>query len=55
MKTDKRVSIVILPAALATPVQLAEQEQPQQTGKLEHYTITDLGTLGGTVQPSERY
>jgi hypothetical protein len=32
---------VILPVALAIPVRLAAQKQI-------HYTVTDVGTLGGT-------
>ena len=42
------ITAMTLFAVLAIPSQLAAQEQPQQAGKLQHYTITDLGTLGGT-------
>jgi probable HAF family extracellular repeat protein len=37
-------------AALGAPVglRLAAHEQQQHRGKLRHYTITNLGTLGGT-------
>jgi probable HAF family extracellular repeat protein len=40
-KTLMRISTVTLFAALAIPVQLAAQKQIR-------YTVTDLGTLGGT-------
>lgn len=36
-------------SALAVPVRLAAQEQQQQTKKLPRYTVTDLGTFGGTI------
>src|SRR5881397_951629 len=35
-------------AALAMPVRLAAQEQQQKAKHVQRYTITDLGTLGGT-------
>jgi probable HAF family extracellular repeat protein len=35
--------------ALAIPMRLTAQGQQQQTKKLPRYTVTDLGTLGGTV------
>jgi probable HAF family extracellular repeat protein len=50
-KTWTRITALALFAALAIPVQLAAQEQ-QRTQPNEHhfqrYTVTDLGTLGGT-------
>ena len=41
-------SAAALLALCLVPVRFAAQEQPQQAGKLQHYTITELGTLGGT-------
>ncbi len=41
-------------AALAIPVGLAAQEQQEQKAeKPQHYTVTDLGTLGGTFGIAE--
>ena len=40
------ISAIAMVAVLAVPLQLVAQKQ--QTKKLPHYTITDLGTLGGT-------
>jgi probable HAF family extracellular repeat protein len=37
------ITLMILFAALATPVRLPAQENPTV-----HYAVTDLGTLGGT-------
>ena len=43
-----KVTIAAL-AALSIPLGLAAQEQQQQqAAKFPHYTVTDLGTLGGT-------
>ena len=39
------ITAITLLAALAIPAQLAAQEQNQQPPR---YTVTDLGTLGGT-------
>ena len=48
-RTLTRITAMTLFAALAIPVGLAAQEQQQQNaGKPQHYTVTDLGTLGGT-------
>jgi probable HAF family extracellular repeat protein len=48
MKCAKLVFIVVITlfAALTIPLRLAAQNE--QTQKLHHYTVTDLGTLGGT-------
>lgn len=35
-------------AALATPIRLVGQAQPEHSTKQTHYTITNLGSLGGT-------
>jgi probable HAF family extracellular repeat protein len=35
-------------AALATPIQLAAQDQQEHHKKHTHYTVTSLGSLGGT-------
>jgi probable HAF family extracellular repeat protein len=40
---------VTLFAALALTAQLAAQEPQQKADKPQHYTVHDLGTLGGTV------
>jgi probable HAF family extracellular repeat protein len=45
-KTLMFVTEMTLLATLAVPVRLAAQEQ--QNKKLPHYTVTDLGSLGGT-------
>ena len=43
------ITAAVLFAALAIPISLAAQGQPQtQPQKLPRYTVTDLGTLGGT-------
>jgi len=43
-----KVTIVVL-AALSIPLGLeAQQQQQQKAAKVRHYTVTDLGTLGGT-------
>ena len=43
------ITAMTLFAALALPVQLAEQDQGQQhSAKLSHYKLTVLGTLAGT-------
>lgn len=50
-KTWTRIIILALFAALAIPVQLAAQEQQHEQPIGQHfprYTVTDLGTLGGT-------
>jgi len=39
---------VSLFAALAMPARTTAQEQPRRKNKLSRYTVTDLGTLGGT-------
>jgi len=44
-RTLTLLTTMTLFAALAVPVRLAAQEQKQD---LPHYTVTDLGTLGGT-------
>ena len=41
------VTAMTLFAALATPVRIAAQEQEQKAERPPHYTVTDLGTLGG--------
>jgi probable HAF family extracellular repeat protein len=51
MKSTTLTSIATMTlfAALALPLRVAAQEQQQQTAQmLPHYTVTDLGTLGGT-------
>jgi probable HAF family extracellular repeat protein len=48
-RTLARITAIVLFAELAIPVGLAAQEQQaQQSVRLQHYTVTDLGTLGGT-------
>jgi probable HAF family extracellular repeat protein len=42
------ITTMTLFAALAVPMRLTAQGQQQQTKKLPRYTVTDLGTLGGT-------
>ena len=42
------ITAITLFAALATPAHVTAQKQQQHGGKLQHYVITDLGTLGGT-------
>ena len=41
-------AMMTLLAPLAMPAQPAAQEQHQKAKHVQHYTITDLGTLGGT-------
>jgi hypothetical protein len=41
------ITAMTMLAALATPVRIVAQEQ-QQAEHPPHYTVTDLGTLGGT-------
>jgi probable HAF family extracellular repeat protein len=38
----------MLLAALAIPIRLAAQNQPEQHNRLTHYTVINLGSLGGT-------
>jgi probable HAF family extracellular repeat protein len=47
MKSAKsmRIAVIVLFTALATPVRLAAQGEMQAP---RHYTVTDLGTLGGS-------
>ena len=40
---------VTLFAALALTVRLAAQEPQEKADKVQHYTVHDLGTLGGTL------
>jgi len=49
-RTLTSITAMTLFAALAMPVgvRLAAQQRQEHRGKLQHYTITDLGTLGGT-------
>jgi len=43
------ITAMTLLAALAMPVRnVAQEEQPPQAEHLQHYTVTDLGTLGGS-------
>jgi probable HAF family extracellular repeat protein len=42
------ITAVTLFATIAGPIRLAAQEQQQQNKELPRYTVTDLGTLGGT-------
>ena len=43
------ITVMTMLAALAMPVRLAAQEQQHKAKHVQHYTITDLGTLpGGT-------
>lgn len=50
MKSTKLICVAVMAlfAALALPVGLAAQEQSQSNQKPPRYTITDLGTLGGS-------
>ena len=47
-RTWKWMPVVSLFAALAMPIGMAAQSPQQTSQKLPRYTITDLGTLGGT-------
>jgi len=49
MKKDltPHITALTLLAALAVPVQLAAQNEPEQHHKHHHYQLIDLGTFGG--------
>jgi len=50
-RTSTATTAMALSAALAIPVGLrlaAQEQRHQQSPELQHYVITDLGTLGGT-------
>ena len=47
------ITALTLFAALAIPVELAAQQEQRQNKPLRHYTVTDLGTLGGTFANAE--
>jgi probable HAF family extracellular repeat protein len=44
----KCLASVVLLAALAAPIPLAAQNQPEHQKKQTHYTVINLGSLGGT-------
>lgn len=50
MKSRKstRIIAIALFATLAIPARLAAQQAQEEKKQLPHYTVTDLGTLGGT-------
>ena len=41
------IAVISLSAPLATPLRVIAQEEPSQTTYQRHYTVKDLGTLGG--------
>src|SRR5262245_14839465 len=42
-------TVAALLGTLATPVPVAAQREQRQKRQLPHYTVTDLGTLGGAI------
>jgi hypothetical protein len=46
------ITAMTLFAALAIPLRMCAQEQNNRK-ELAHYTVTDLGTLGGTFSESD--
>ena len=48
-----RITAMALFAALAIPIQLAAQDKQEHHTKQPHYSVKDLGTLGGTGASAE--